>query len=79
VIYVSLFDRQQYRQQQEGKQITQEEHRFLGSMTVPLQTVLQNPNKMEFNFMIERPVVLPSYNVLKEEIYFLEDNAKIDE
>jgi len=48
-------------------------------MTVPLQTVLQNPNKMEFNFMIERPVVLPSYNVLKEEIYFLEDNAKIDE
>jgi hypothetical protein len=33
-------------------------------MEVPLKTVLQNPGKMEFNFKLNRPLVLPSYNVV---------------
>jgi hypothetical protein len=39
-------------------------------MEVPLKTVLQNPGKMEFNFKLNRPLVLPSYNVVQQEVYF---------
>jgi coiled-coil and C2 domain-containing protein 2A len=74
-----LFDRQQYQHLQEGNLITQEEHRFIGSMQVPLKTVLQNPGKMEFNFKLNRPLVLPSYNVVPSEVYFMSSEADIDD
>ena len=76
---MSLFDRQQYQHLQEGNLITQEEHRFIGSMTMPLKTVLMNPGKMEFNFKMERPIALPSYNVLTEEVYFVEREGDLED
>lgn len=51
--------------------MTLEEHRFLGSVNIPLLTLLQNPGKTDFNFRLERPAVLPNYRVLNEEIYFM--------
>jgi hypothetical protein len=60
-----------YETQQDGKRITQEENRFLGSITIPLQTVLCNPDKIDFNFRLERPMALSNYRVLDEEIYFM--------
>ena len=70
-IVISLFDKQMYLSMQEGKQIRQEENRFLGSVTVPLVTVLSNPSKLDFNFKLDRPVALTAYRVLEQEIYFM--------
>jgi hypothetical protein len=38
---------------------------------VPLQTILCNPEKIDHNFKLERPVTLSSYRVLSEEIDFI--------
>jgi hypothetical protein len=38
---------------------------------VPLQTVLCNPDKIDFNFRLERPLALSNYRVLDDEIYFM--------
>ena len=71
VIIASLFDKQVYASQREGARVLLEEHRFLGAVTIPLLTLLTNPGKTDFNFRLERPVCLPSYRVLNEEIYFM--------
>lgn len=71
MIICSLFDRQSYTSDREGERVTLEEHRFLGSVNIPLLTLLQNPGKTDFNFRLERPAVLPNYRVLNEEIYFM--------
>jgi len=70
-IMITLFDRQEYKSSQDGKKITQEENRFLGSITVPLSTVLCNTEKLDYNFKLNRPVALPAYRVLDDEIYFM--------
>lgn len=76
MIYVSVFDRQMFSYIQDGKQITLEEHRFLGSMSIPMKTILQNPPKIEFSFKIKRPLILPSYMVVPDEVYFIDSNEK---
>lgn len=43
----------------------------MGSVTVPLVTVLCNPSKLDYNFKLERPVALSAYRVLEQEIYFM--------
>jgi hypothetical protein len=48
-----------------------EEHRFLGSVSIPLVTLLQNSGKTDFNFKLNRPICLPNYRVLDDEIYFM--------
>ena len=60
-----------YASQREGERVLLEEHRFLGSVQIPLLTLLTSSGKTDFNFRLERPVCLPSYRVLKEEIYFM--------
>lgn len=57
--------------QREGEHVFIEEHRFLGSVQIPLVTLLTNSGKTDFNFRIERPLCLPNYRVLSEEIYFM--------
>lgn len=39
---------------------------------MPLSTVLCNPDKLDFNFKLDRPLALPAYRVLDDEIYFKE-------
>ena len=68
-IQVSLFDKQIFRHQEEGKIILQEENRFLGSFTIPLQALLTNAGKMDFNFKVNRPLALPAYRVLDDELF----------
>ena len=71
MIIVSLFDKQTYLTQKEGFSISQEEHRFLGSVDIPLQSILSNPAKCDFNFRLNRPLFLPNYRVIGDEIYFM--------
>lgn len=43
----------------------------MGSVCVPLSTVLCNTEKLDYNFKLHRPVALPAYRVLDDEIYFM--------
>lgn len=65
----SIFDKQEYLSQREGAKVIQEEHRFLGEVTIPLSTILTNPDKIDFNFKVNRPVCMPGYRVLDNEIH----------
>lgn len=71
MIIASLFDKQTYKSVREGERIFHEEHRFLGCVQIPLITLLTNSGKTDFNFRIIRPICLPNYRVLNDEIYFM--------
>lgn len=77
-ILISLFDKQMYKTMQDGKQVTQEENRFLGSVQIPLATVLSNHEKLDHNFRLNRPIALPAYRVLDDEISFM-DSDRLEE
>lgn len=38
---------------------------------MPLLTVLCNPNKLDTQFKLQRPLALSSYRVLSDEIFFM--------
>ena len=78
-IIISLFDKRKEWTKENDKKITQEENRFLGSVKVPLLTVLCNPEKLDTNFRLERPLALSAYRVLHDEIYFIEQDKLDDE
>lgn len=44
-----------------------------------MKTILLNPGKCEFNFQVNRPLVLPAYNVVTEEVYFTKDQEELKE
>jgi hypothetical protein len=67
-----------YKTMQDGKQVTQEENRFLGSVQIPLATVLSNHEKLDHNFRLNRPIALPAYRVLDDEISFM-DSDRLEE
>ena len=43
----------------------------MGSVSIPLVTLLANKGKTDFNFKLNRPICLPNYRVLNDEIYFM--------
>ena len=47
----------------------QEEIRVLGRVKIPIQALLNNNGKMDFNFKSDRPLALPTYRVIGSEIY----------
>ena len=74
MIIISLFDKQMYLSMKDGKQTRQEENRFLGNIQIPLSSVLCHHEKMDFNFKINRPLVLPAYRVLDGEAFFMSED-----
>lgn len=46
---------------------------------MPLVTVLQNREKLDCNFRLDRPVALPSYRVLSDEVYIMDAEAFAEE
>ena len=71
MIIVSLFDLQKYTTTRTEGDFTHEEHRFLGDIRIPLQSILTNPGKWEHNFKLNRPVLLPTYRVPEQEIFYM--------
>ena len=49
----------------------------MGSVQIPLLTLLTNSGKTDFNFRLNRPVVLPNYRVLDQEIYYMKSDDLI--
>jgi hypothetical protein len=48
------------------------EYRFLGSFTIPLSSILNNPPKMEAMFKLNRPLALFNYTILKNNIFLMD-------
>lgn len=66
-IIVSLFDRHTLSREEGGDTVLKYENRFLGNFTIPLHTILTNPNKTELNLKLNRPLALTSYKVAAED------------
>jgi len=49
------------------------EYRFLGSLTIPLSSILNNPPKLEAMFKINRPLALFNYTILKNNIFLMDE------
>ena len=55
--------------------MTQEENRFLGSVTIPLSSILMNHDKMDFNFRLNRPLVLPAYRITNDDVGLMDETS----
>lgn len=51
----------------------------MGSLEIPLSTVLNNYEKTDFNFKLNRPVILPAYRVVDDELNLMQNNAKLND
>lgn len=71
MIHVNLFDQERYQVRRGEGEAEMVENRFLGGFVVPLLSVLTNPGKTEFNFKVNRPLCLPNYKVLKQDVFFI--------
>ena len=71
MLYFSIFDEVE---NMEYNEITNAftikiDKRFLGSFSIPLSTVLQNPPRMEAMFKVNRPLSLFNYEILTQNIF----------
>ena len=79
MIYILLFDQEitPYKEDDYNAAIKMQiEYRFLGSFTIPLASILNNPPKLEAMFKVNRPLALFNYIILKNNI-FLMDNEEL--
>jgi len=49
------------------------EYRFLGSFSIPLISILNNPPKMEAIFKVNRPLALFNYLIVKDNIFLMDE------
>lgn len=75
MIYISIFDQVvRYFKEDEFSSMwsSQVEYRYLGSFTIPLNTILQNPPKTEGMFKVNRPLAPFNYETLKQNIFLMD-------
>ena len=71
MIYISLFDRE-VKVSGTGVMQIRPDYRYLGSVSIPLISLLNNPPKIEAVFKINRPLSLFNYQVVKDRFFFLQ-------
>jgi len=70
MIYVTLLDREIDVAQSDKIEI-QFSYRYLGSFSIPLISVLNNPPKIDAIFKVNRPLGLFNYHVEPNSFFFL--------
>jgi len=70
MIYVTLLDREIDVGQSDKIEI-QFSYRYLGSFSIPLIAVLNNPPKIDAIFKVNRPLALFNYHVEPNSFFFL--------
>ncbi len=81
MLYISLFDQEitPYKEDDYNSVIKMQiEYRFLGSFTIPLSSILNNPPKMEAMFKLNRPLALFNYTILKNNIFLMDSEEMKD-
>jgi hypothetical protein len=67
MIYISLFDRVI----NQNLDLTKNNYKFLGSLSIPLISLLNNPPKIEAVLKLERPISLLQYEVVQDRFFYL--------
>ena len=70
MIYVTLFDREIVLMRGHRVEI-ETNFRYLGSFSIPLLAVLNNPPKIDAIFKVNRPMALFNYQVEPNTFFFL--------
>jgi hypothetical protein len=70
MIYVTLFDREIVLMRGRGVEI-ETNFRYLGSFSIPLISILNNPPKIDAIFKVNRPMALFNYQVEPNTFFFL--------
>lgn len=70
MIYVTLFDREIILSNT-GHMELEQQYRYLGSFSIPLISILNNPPKIDAIFKINRPLALFNYQVETNSFFFL--------
>lgn len=70
MIYVTLFDRE-ISISNTGRVEVEQNLRYLGSFSIPLIALLNNPPKIDAIFKVNRPIALFNYQVETETFFFL--------
>jgi hypothetical protein len=78
MIYVTLFDREIIISNSGHMEIEQQ-YRYLGSFSIPLISILNNPPKIDAIFKINRPLALFNYQVETNSFFFLNQGEKGEE
>lgn len=76
IIYLSLFDQEITPYKEDDYNATSikmtVELRYLGSVSIPLLSILNNPPKLEAMFKVGRPLALFNYVILKNNIFLMD-------
>lgn len=70
MIYITLFDRETS-YLNTGRIEIEYNFRYLGSFSIPLISLLNNPPKIDAIFKVERPLALFNYQVETNTFFFL--------
>ena len=70
MIYITLFDRE-ISISNSGRVEVEQNLRYLGSFSIPLIALLNNPPKIDAIFKVNRPLALFNYQVETETFFFL--------
>jgi hypothetical protein len=74
MIFVTLFDREIVLMRGHRVEI-ETNFRYLGSFSIPLIAVLNNPPKIDAIFKVNRPMALFNYQVEPNSFFFLNQKA----
>jgi hypothetical protein len=77
MIYVTLFDRE-ILVLNSGRLELETNYRYLGSFSIPLIAILNNPPKIDAVFKVNRPMALFNYQVEPNTFFFLNQKAVTD-
>ena len=82
VLYFILFDEVKKIRDDKESETVKKERRFLGSFTIPLLTVFQNPPRLEAIIKVSRPSIIFGYYTSKSNLFQMskedQDNQGID-
>jgi hypothetical protein len=70
MIYVTLFDKE-ISTYNSGRIELEQNFRYLGSFSIPLISLLNNPPKIDAIFKVNRPLALFNYQVETNTLFFL--------
>jgi hypothetical protein len=77
MIYVTLFDRE-VTVMNSGRIEIDTNYRYLGSFSIPLIAILNNPPKIDAIFKVNRPMALFNYQVEPNTFFFLNQKSVTD-
>jgi hypothetical protein len=75
MIYVTLFDRE-INVFNTGRIEIEQNYRYLGSFSIPLIALLNNPPKIDAIFKVNRPLALFNYQVETNTFFFLNQEGR---